>query len=487
MSNISVQQQAAIDAAGINQHIIVEASAGSGKTFLIFEMLKAFKEPSLVLSFNTAIKNENSSKIKDLKLKHVDVYTFHGFGISTIPKPRRVSPYKVANFVERLDFSREDKGSLIWLLTELRGKGLFETDYKSVRRELKHPTFLKSPATNWVKHSKFISAVLTELDELDTSGSCLEIDFDDMCRMPVKHGLINESNTKHLKSKKSYSRLYVDEAQDLSDIQIQIIADIIKVNPDIKLVVVGDRKQSIYGFRGAHNSFDKIHNLLNSPPILPLDTTYRCKSNIVDYVNRKVPASHMIPFSPGGEVERVYGVKGDKYAVEEWKEMDVDMVIATKNSTLISIWISLLECDRIGYFKGNNIGNALKSIAKTYNSSDWSKFKQWLRHMASNGTKKLNKMTEHMDLAGALIEFITRLRISAFHELSEKLDILINQKEGDILLETVHSAKGREADTVAFIWDFWTKEQKMECLYVALTRAKNKLIPVIIPDEAKSK
>lgn len=53
----------------------------------------------------------------------------------------------------------------------------------------------------------------------------------------------------------TFKSIYVDEVQDVSPLQISIIKELLRLNPDCSLCVVGDDDQSIYGFRGADPSF----------------------------------------------------------------------------------------------------------------------------------------------------------------------------------------------------------------------------------------
>lgn len=109
-----------------------------------------------------------------------------------------------------------------------------------------------------------------------------EIDFDDMLWLPV---LLNASFDK-------YDYIYVDEAQDTNDIQLEILERLCKpakVDPfyvkfepsPSRLIAVGDPHQAIYGFRGANSDSMQRIAARFSCTTLPLTVSYRCSKRVV--------------------------------------------------------------------------------------------------------------------------------------------------------------------------------------------------------------
>lgn len=62
-------------------------------------------------------------------------------------------------------------------------------------------------------------------------------------------------SARDLKPLLAYKFIYVDEFQDISSLQWDIIKELLRLNPDAKLYCVGDADQSIFAFRGADPSF----------------------------------------------------------------------------------------------------------------------------------------------------------------------------------------------------------------------------------------
>lgn len=103
------------------------------------------------------------------------------------------------------------------------------------------------------------------------------IDFDDMLLYAYKIIL----NSQHFRDyiKNTYQYVQIDEMQDTSKIQHEII----KLITDNNLFMVGDDDQAIYSFRGSHPDFMlEFKNIYKNGEIFYLDNNYRCDKNIVE-------------------------------------------------------------------------------------------------------------------------------------------------------------------------------------------------------------
>lgn len=129
-------------------------------------------------------------------------------------------------------------------------------------------------------------------------------DYDDMLMMPVVSGVPFEK----------YDVVLVDEAQDVSGIQMEMISRMVKACPACgesercdsqaagRVIAVGDRKQSIYGFRGAGTeSMDQMQQRFGMRE-LPLSVTYRCPGAVVDHARQWVPQIESREGAPDGVV-----------------------------------------------------------------------------------------------------------------------------------------------------------------------------------------
>ena len=84
----------------------------------------------------------------------------------------------------------------------------------------------------------------------------------------------------------------IDEFQDTNELQRKIFHSLTSVNDKFdqsNLFIVGDPKQSIYGFRGSdidvfYSTIDDIKNTTNEDPIT-MSKNYRTKSSVLNFIN----------------------------------------------------------------------------------------------------------------------------------------------------------------------------------------------------------
>ncbi len=104
------------------------------------------------------------------------------------------------------------------------------------------------------------------------------MDFDDQMRFA--HWILTHDSTELSKWRERYHYICVDEAQDTSKIQHEIIKLLAQGN---NIFMVGDEDQSIYGFRAAYPKalLNFRYDYLN-PYILRMERNYRSTTQIVD-------------------------------------------------------------------------------------------------------------------------------------------------------------------------------------------------------------
>jgi ATP-dependent DNA helicase RecQ len=84
------------------------------------------------------------------------------------------------------------------------------------------------------------------------------------------------------------SVLVVDEAQDICNAELQLILALIRQNEGIRVILVGDDDQCIYGFRGASADYMKAFTKNEQATKYELPVNYRSKDNIVSFSNQWV-------------------------------------------------------------------------------------------------------------------------------------------------------------------------------------------------------
>lgn len=288
----SPQQAAFFDAlASGHDNIILSACAGSGKTTTIIEGLKtlpvrdatSFMPPATTfLAFNKSI----AETLKARCPRHVACSTFHslgmralkGSGFSSESEMRRsdyVNSRKVSKLLYNSLGDSPDIKDAIRLASIARSTPIQPSD---ISDDYLHELSLRQDLL-FDDPKEVFRFVAKAIRDSVNDTSC--IDFDDMLYLPVILGAKFEQQ----------DYVFVDEAQDTNDIQLEILTRLAKPwksnHPDeqispTRFVFVGDACQAIYSFRGANaDSMTRITQRFNCVE-MPLSVSFRCPKKIVE-------------------------------------------------------------------------------------------------------------------------------------------------------------------------------------------------------------
>jgi DNA helicase-2/ATP-dependent DNA helicase PcrA len=110
------------------------------------------------------------------------------------------------------------------------------------------------------------------------------MDFDDILLHSLKLMEFDPNVSKRLAAQ--FQHVQVDEYQDTNEIQFQILRNIIDQQRIKSLLIVGDMRQAIYGFRGADSeSMNKAVNYYKAK-IIPMDINYRTTDKSMEAINQ---------------------------------------------------------------------------------------------------------------------------------------------------------------------------------------------------------
>ncbi len=121
-----------------------------------------------------------------------------------------------------------------------------------------------------------------ELEKLDT------VDFDDLINKTIQ--ILKQNEIIRLYYQKLFKHLIIDEFQDTNGSQLELIKLLLD-EKQANITFVGDRKQSIYGFRFAQmENFEVLHNHVEKKyaqkyPEIKLITNYRSTPHVLNAVN----------------------------------------------------------------------------------------------------------------------------------------------------------------------------------------------------------
>jgi superfamily I DNA/RNA helicase len=266
---------------------------------------------------------------------------------------------------------------------------------------------------------------------------------------------------------------FVDEAQDLTPLQWRVIKHMFK-NAN-KIVVAGDDDQAVYEWAGAD-----IQQFLNfSKKSMTLQKSYRLPEKIrlaahnvsKDIMVRK--QKKFISNGTTGEIDRAGSLCNVHRNLNDWGG---ELIIARTNYRLRQL---CEELEMLGVYhirKGFNCVEPL--ILKGINT-----YKEYMADKCDiNSVKKFGNLFKQVDKITPWQKAIDKPpdRVAFYERMFANGSL---DKE-PVKLETFHSSKGTENDHVIISPDLSTRvynefhnqrDSELRCLYVGMTRTKNKL------------
>jgi DNA helicase-2/ATP-dependent DNA helicase PcrA len=467
-------------------NLVVLARAGTGKTTTILHGITlAPEDKKLLAAFNKNIATELQKKIPGNC--GAEAKTLHALGFGLVK-----NNWPDANLDMKLPFDQKRGIRLIGEVTSSiprsvrglcvklldlgrqivpfaeKGEDLIDVAYSF---ELIPDD--KAEAEGWdVERICNVAAAAMEIGKEKTDV----IDFTDMLWLPVVNGWATPR----------YGLVCIDEAQDMNQCQLELAQRVCK--KDGRIVVVGDDRQAIYGFRGADSGALGRLKVELDAAVLPLTITYRCPKSVVAEAQRLVPDYEAAPGAPEGIVRSIniqliaQNVKAGNF------------VLSRTNAALAKVCLELIRNHIPAKIQGKDIGRRLDTIAKNISgNNDGLKLEEFAGLLTEWANSEISKAlkAEREAYAGLVADQSETLHVlSEGRETVRELRALINDLFGDIALQrgqvicsTVHKAKGLESDTVFILRDTLypyegadkvLEENNIE--YVAITRAKKELV-----------
>jgi hypothetical protein len=279
----------------------------------------------------------------------------------------------------------------------------------------------------------------------------------------------------------------VHNCQDLNPCQHELV---MRLAPQARVVVVGDDRQAIYGWRGAdHQSLDTLRDRLAVGMTVAekrLTVTRRCPQAVVRLAQAIVPDLDHLRDAPEGSV----GAVPDDRWMEEARPGD--MVLCRTNGPLVSACFQLLRDNRRAFVRGRDIGKGLLALIARLR-------KREVRDLVVAASSHLAREVERANALpnpGPVIQAVQD-KVSCLLAMCEGADTVDEvrhrvctlfsdlSEDNAVLLSSVHRAKGLERDHVIILRPEllpgpWAKRpadqlQELNLAYVAATRARERL------------
>ncbi len=517
-------EQTAIFKAGLetNTSLMINAYAGTGKTTTITKLATLLdaqgKGGGVALAFNTKIKQELERRFP----KTFTVMTLNGLGHRAwgraIGKSLRLEERKlgllVTEALKPYSLPKETWDDVRRLVTGAMQKGLVPSEYP-------HKGLLSDTVGNWsnIADDLWIGANETTIQLarqvlIQNIKQAFDgvISFDDQIYCSAMLGGVFPR----------FALVLGDEAQDWSPLNHIQLA---KTASD-RIIAVGDPKQSLYAFRGADSSsMTNLRKLRKEWIDLPLATTFRCPKVIVARQQGHAPGFLAYHANPQGAVhngshytiregELEFGTRAKDSVEISWTWDDVKAlgfekvaILSRNNAQLISMAFKLLR-QQIGVrMQGRDIGKGLIALSKKILPDDTTvagecanAIEAWKNRecdlaYANSHEEKVAGIT---DRAESLMAVLESAMVENAGQLRKQLEFLFSKDTGQVLLSTIHRAKGMEWPLVIHLdpWRIPSKharkaaaegnptplDQDRNAVYVCETRAQEVLILANLQD-----
>lgn len=472
--------------AGTEDHLVVLARSGSGKTTTIIEATKYLPGGSVLLcAFNKSIQKELESRITDPSIK---VRTLHSLGLWAHRMNERsveVDPNKGREIAHRVvqlpEFAKLTEG------VDRDGQADPTGNlYEATTRVHKLTAITKNTLTDDVdkirdlayRHGYADREFSGQLLALATR-KCLTravdqpevVDFDDMLWLPYQFDYTKTPR---------FDTILVDESQDLNPLQIWLLRKMVQRG---RVIAVGDVKQSMYRFRGAdEDAILRLLDGLNTPQILPLPITYRCATSIVDFVKPLVPDFVARDGAPKGTI--------DYWAYEDAvKNFDRgDFVLSRTNAPLLRACLDTIKRGIPAVITGRDIGKQLAGLIKKSKAKTMGQLSRYLIEYLVNERSNADEYPERYARAVDRVEAIRAISANAStpREMILRIETLFSDQDSAAVVtcSTVHKAKGLERDRVWMLRESFghhapqpwhNTREEANIWYVACTRARETL------------
>ena len=477
--NLTEEQRAIVEH---DNDLRINAFAGTGKTTTLLEYSK--RRPNsriLYIAFNRSVKEEAIKKFHKKGLNNVTIETAHSLAY----KATGAKKYKISSGLRTFDIA-----DILGLKPKLSDNLYHLILAKHIIKLL---TYFCNSNVQTLKDLDYLETINDKSAYLFAKGNIEKIEnctlelINKMYRREIEiiHDFylkLYQLSNPHL----NYDYILFDEGQDASPVMLDVF-----LKQSARKIIVGDEHQQIYGFRYAVNSLEKVNF-----DKLYLTNSFRFRQDIANL------AMVVLYFKKclGCEVNGAKIIGAGNPITEK-----SHAVLARSNIGLLDRAIEEVFFNRVKkvYFEGNinsytfaSDGASIYDVLNLYLNQRNKIRNSFIKCFNSfEDLEKYIKDTEdvELDLIASIVE---KYGVYLFTYLPGLKKYQVKKEEAQITFSTVHKSKGMEYDLVELADDFITEhsvnkivddlqsleklevegiKEEINILYVAMTRAKNKL------------
>ena len=470
----TVEQLQIIEAVAGGGDIAVNALAGTGKTTTLRLISQSIApKRGCYIAFNKAIVDEARSKFP----KNVNCLTAHGLAFKSTGhlyqhrlSSRRVQWKDLADYFDALDFQFKSTSGPYGFSSSQIAK--FASDTVS--------RFCKSTSEKIGREHVPKIPLIKVSDEIHEEFSIRvrDIAISMWKDLLAQSGYMKFEHDHYLKiwqlSKPTINAdiILFDEAQDADPVMLDVVN-----SQQSQLVYCGDTFQSIYEWRGAKDALSLVH----VDKRFWLTQSFRFGPEIAEIGNQILRRMD----SPK-EIIGLKTVNSEIVLLE-----NPDAILCRTNYGAIT---SLREAQLLGR-KAALMGNVKETLkiftescvrlinGQRNNHPELGVFQTW--------REALMWARDDSEVASDTAMLIRLVESIGANEMLDILGSTVDEKVAEVVITTVHKAKGREWNTVSLAGDFKHPDdmdpEELKLLYVAVTRAKEKLDISQLPEKSGDK
>jgi ATP-dependent DNA helicase RecQ len=294
--------------------------------------------------------------------------------------------------------------------------------------------------------------------------------------------------------------LVIDEAQDMSKDEYELVCTLIEHNEEMRVIAVGDDDQNIYEFRGSSSKYLEQFLHLNKAIKHELIENYRSKRNIVDLSNQfakqfvyRLKQTPCIPHqTENGRIAIIQHtspnlVTGVVNHILSSRLSGTTCILTKTNDDALQITGLLLRNNIPAKLIQSNDGfrlhqleevhyffNLVSGTENSHTISDevWAKAKKSVieNFSESNKLEIIVNLIREFETTNPRTKYKSDLDVFI---RESKLEDFVQHSTETIMVSTIHKAKGKEFNNVFLVLDnqIPKTEEAKRLLYVGMTRA----------------
>lgn len=501
---LTPEQKTAVNISLTEQSIVINACAGSGKSSTLREIVRAVNslypwKRILACMFNKAAQIDFQKKLNNAK---ADVRTTHSLAYHAVVWPDsrlqkklkagRITGRIIVNILNIEPYHVDKKTAEILQAYGCGTKGFSDSFIaravyaivlsfqKSSDLEINQTHADKTISKGIVKHQKFYKNFSSCLLKLARKMWFIMINPDS--NFPITHDTYLKLWQLH-RPILNYDLILVDEAQDTNPVMQDIFELYTHYRRGGQIIYVGDEKQSIYGFRGAVNAIERAEKSHIGIETLYLTKSFRFGQASAELANKILSLSaRAFPI--------IKGSKSFNTVVNCHVDSTPFTVLCRTNAGAIFECLNAVKKGLQPHVVGN-----VKELSKLLGSA-YALYCNNMFNISHPLIKQFSSWTEYIEASEISDDPEMKRIVKMINDEQDNIPEIvfmleraggIPESSADIIISTVHKAKGREWDNVKLCDDFRSlfknddskkitvNEQELNLVYVAITRARHKL------------